>query len=203
MVSLLPPVQTTVPLPPTKISKPTVVRRGTIRKADDAQLDMDLLDLQQHPSKRPRVTFKEEVEERVLESFKPKSQSLDSVRAEVKRSVLGHLRGDSEGYDALKSIFSNKKDSEDNDLQSQEDPADVKTYLVALTAHASLLNVQCNGLVRTLLNFEWMGQDESTVRAYVQFLGSLASAQGTFIQSILDTLVKNFTGGKPDLPSLC
>lgn len=204
MVSLLPTVKTAVPLPPSKASlinkaitpiKPAVLRRGTIRKADYAGLDMDSLDVPPNPAKRPRVTFKDEVEEKVLETFKPKSKSLESVRAEVKRSIEGHFRGDSEGYDALKSIFAPRREGE----EEHEGLGDVKTYLIALTGYASLLNVKCSGLVRCLLSFEWMGRDEGTVRAYVHFLGSLASSQGAFVQSILEMLVKQFTGGKSDV----
>ena len=186
---------TAVPLPPPKAgiaNKSTLIRRGTIRKADDAGLDMDTLSTPPSPAKRLRVTFKEEVEEKVLEAFRPKSKSLDSVRAEVKRSLDGHFKGDSEAYDVLKAIFVAKKDGEEDG----EDGEDIRTYLVALTTYASMLNAKCSGLVRTLLAFEWMGRDEPTVKAYIHFLGSLASSQGAFLQAILDMLVQNFTGIK-------
>jgi hypothetical protein len=87
---------TAVTLPPPKAglaNKSKLIQRGTIRKADDAELDMHTLSTPSSPAKRPRVTFKEEVEEKVLESFRPKTKSLDSVRAEVKRSLDGHLKG--------------------------------------------------------------------------------------------------------------
>lgn len=196
MVSLLPAVQSAATAPTPKLqpsSKPNLLKRGTRRTADDAGLDMDSLSVPPSPAKRARVTFKEEVEEKIMETFKPKTRSLESVRAEVKRSVDGYLRGDSEAYDALRALFSPKKEGEED---SQDDPVDLKTYVVALTGYASMLNSKCKGLVHTMLDFEWMGRDESFVKAYVHFLGSLASSQGAYVQSILDMLVQRFTGGK-------
>jgi len=197
MVSLVPAAQSAVPAPAPKLkaaSKPSLLRRGTIRKADDAGLDMDSLSAPPSPAKRARVTFKEEVEEKLMESsFKPKLRSLESVRAEVKRSVDGHLRGDSEAYDALRSLFSPKREGEED---SQDEEVDLKTYVIALTGYASMLNSKCKGLVHNIVDFEWMGRDEGFVKAYVHFLGSLASSQGAYIQSILDMLVQRFAGGK-------
>lgn len=201
MVSLLPAVQSAAGAPTPKLkasNKPNLLNRGKTRKADEAGLDMDSLSAPPSPAKRARVTFKEEVEEKVMEIFKPKTRSLESVRAEVKRSVDGHLREDSEEYDALRALFLPRKEGEED---SQDDPIDLKTYVVALTGYTSMLNSKCKGLVHTLLDFEWMGRDESFVKAYVHFLGSLASSQGAYVQSILDMLVQRFTGGKLHLQS--
>jgi RNA polymerase I-specific transcription initiation factor RRN3 len=192
MVSLLPAVQSHVPAPTIKPSKP-LLRRGTIRKADDAGLDVGSLSAPPSPIKRARVTFNPDVEEKVMEVFTAKPRSLESVRAEVKRSIEAHARGDSEGYDGMKNIFVPRK-REDEDMEDKQ--VDLKTYLIALTGYASLLNSKCGGLVRAILACEWMGRDEGFVKAYVQFLGSLASAQGAYVQAILEMLVKYFYGGK-------
>jgi len=195
MVSLVPRVP--VPAPTAKPSKPLLRRStlsGTIRKADDAGLDADILSAPPSPSKRARVTFNPNVEEKVMEDYTAKGRSLDSVRAEVKRSIEAHMRGDSEGYDVIKEIFAPRRGGGDQD--TQDDAVDMKTYLVALTSYSSLLNKGCSGLVKAILACEWMGRDESFVKAYVHFLGSLTSAQGSYVGMVLSMLVGHFYGGK-------
>jgi RNA polymerase I-specific transcription initiation factor RRN3 len=195
MVSLVPTVP--VPAPTAKPSKPLLRRStlsGTIRKADDAGLDADILSAPPSPSKRARVTFNPNVEEKVMEDYTSKGRSLDSVRAEVKRSIEAHMKGDSEVYDVIKEIFAPRRGGGDED--TQDDVVDMKTYLVALTNYSSLLNKGCSGLVKAVLACEWMGRDESFVKAYVHFLGSLASAQGSYVGMVLSMLVGHFYGGK-------
>jgi RNA polymerase I-specific transcription initiation factor RRN3 len=198
MVSRIPMVRPSAPLPAPKVIKPLLRRAtlsGTIRKADDAGLDGDLLSTPSSPNKRARVTFNPNVEEKVMEEFKPKGRSLESVRTEVKAAIEGHLKGDSDAYDIIKDIFSSKPDNDD-DEEGGETDLDIKTYLLALTSHASLLNKGCPGLVKVLLGCDWMGRDEGFVKAYVYFLGSLASSQGAYVGMILGMLVGHFHGSK-------
>jgi RNA polymerase I-specific transcription initiation factor RRN3 len=54
-------------------------------------------------------------------------------------------------------------------------------------------------LVKAILACNWIGRDEKFVRAYVHFLGSLASAQGAYVGTVLGMLVGQFYGGKLDL----
>jgi RNA polymerase I-specific transcription initiation factor RRN3 len=197
MVSRVPLVRPPVPPPTPKPSKPLLRRAtlsGTIRKADDAGLDDDLLSAPPSPSKKARVTFNPMVEEKIMEEYQSKGRSLDSVRAEVKRSIEAHLKGDSEEYDSMKEIFASSRwEDEDEDGMHS---VDIKTYVVALTSFASLLNKGCSGLVKAILACEWMGRDEGFVKAYVHFLGSLASAQGAYVGTVLGMLVGHFYGGK-------
>jgi RNA polymerase I-specific transcription initiation factor RRN3 len=200
MVSRVPVVRPSAPVPASKIIKPLLRRAtlsGTTRKVDDAGLDGDLLSAPPSPSKRVRVTFNPHVEEKVMEEFKPTGRSLESVRAEVKTAIEAHLKGDSEGYDVIKDVFSPRRSADDDDDEEPGNDADIKTYLLALTNHASILNKGCSGLVKALLSCAWMGRDESFVKAYVFFLGSLASSQGAYVEMILGMLVGHFHGGKP------
>lgn len=194
MVSLVQPSPASLELPKPQLSKPLLRRAtlsGTIRKGTDAGLDSDILSAPPSPSKRAKVTFNPNVEEKVLEQYSMKGRSLESVRAEIRRAIDGHLNGDSDGYDSVKEIFSPKQaDSGERGGETEE----MRAYLIALTNYVSLLNKNCSGLVKTILACEWIGRDEKFVRAYVHFLGSLASAQGAYIGMVLGMLVGYFSG---------
>ena len=179
-----------------KPAKPVLRRStlsGTIRKREDTDLDTDLLSVPSSPVKRPRVTFNPDVQEKVMEEYSPKSRSLDAVRGEVRRAIEAHVRGDSEGYDTIKEIFAPQREDDD---ERDEGQGDMRQYLLALSANAALLNRGCSGLVGTMLACEWIGRDEGFVKAYVHFLGSLASAQGMYVGSILGMLAGYFSGGR-------
>ncbi|KAH8676617.1 RNA polymerase I-specific transcription initiation factor-like protein rrn3 [Tricladium varicosporioides] len=197
MVSLVP---LGTPTAPTKVSKPTkpLLRRstlsGTIRKFEDTDLDSDLLSVPPSPNKRARVTFNPKVEEKYVDEFSVKGRSLDLIRSEVKRAIEGHAKGNSEAYDNIKSLFCSKTQDEDDEDVEEQRRAEIKTYIIALTSYTSLLNSNCSGLVKSLIHFQWLGRDESSVKAYIHFLGSLASAQGAYVGMILGTLVDNFAG---------
>lgn len=198
MVSIIPGTRVPVSAPVAKPSKPPIRKStlsGTIRKSEDAGLDADLMSVPSSPNKRARVTFNPTVEEKVMEVYQAKGRSLDSIRAEVKRSIEAHTKeqGDT-GYDNLKEIFAPRR--RDDEEEGEGSSVDMKTYLVALTSFTSLLNKKCNGLVKAILACEWMGRDEAFVKAYVQFLGSLASAQGAYVGMVLGMLVGYFHGGK-------
>ena len=128
-----------------------------------------------------------------MEEYSPKTKSLESVRGEVRRAVEAHDRGDSEAYDTIKSIFAPRRG---DDEARDEEQGDMRQYLLALSSNAALLTRGCSGLVGALLACEWMGRDEGFIKAYVQFLGSLASAQGMYVGSVLGMLVGYFPGGE-------
>jgi len=91
-----------------KPSKPLLRRAtlsGTVRKVDDAGLDTDLMSAPHSPSKKVRVTFNPNVEEKVMEEYGVKGRSLESVRAETRRAIEAHGRGDSDEYDRRKEIM--------------------------------------------------------------------------------------------------
>jgi RNA polymerase I-specific transcription initiation factor RRN3 len=199
MVSLVPIVRPPEPAAAARPNKPLLRRAtlsGTVRKVDDADLDEDFLSAPQSPVKRARVTFNPNVEEKVMEEYQVKGRSLESVRLEVKSSIEAHLKGNSEGYDVIKEIFSPRRGNNEDEENEGDKRVDMKTYLLALTTYASLLNKGSSGLVRAVLACEWMGRDESFVKAYVHFLGSLASAQGAYVGMVLGMLVGHFHGGR-------
>ncbi len=201
MVSLVPMAHPSAPSVAIKSTKPLLRRSktsGTIRKLGDTDFDSDLLSVPSSPNKRARVTFNPNVEEKVVEAYKARGRSLDLVRAEVKMAIQAHLKGDSEGYDIIKAAFSPKAadEEEDEDEDDEGKRADLKAYLYALTGYTSMLNKSCSGMVKAILACEWMGRDESFVKAYVHFLGSLASAQGAYVGMVLGMLVGHFPGGK-------
>ncbi|PBP26872.1 RNA polymerase I-specific transcription initiation factor-like protein rrn3 [Diplocarpon rosae] len=196
MVSLLPSIRPSAPVPAAKPSKPLLRRAtssGTIRKSEDAGLDIDLVSVPYSPNKRARVTFNPTVEEKVMEVYQAKGRSLDSIRAEVRRSIEAHTRdqGNNEGYDKIREMFAPRRGEDD---EGEGSNVDLKNYLVALTSYTSLLNKRCNGLVKALLLCDWMGRDEAFVKSYVHFLGSLASAQGIYVGMVLGMLVGHFQG---------
>ena len=174
-----------------KPSKPLLRRStlsGTIRKLEDAGLDTDILSAPPSPNKRAKVTFNPNVEEKVMEEYSIRGRSLESVRSEVRRAIEARARGNNEGYDIIQEVFSPREGDEEREGANEE----MKAYLLALTSHASLLNKSCNGLIKTILSCNWLGREEKFVRAYVHFLGSLASAQGAYVGMVLNTLVGNF-----------
>lgn len=184
--------------PAAKSSKPLLRRStlsGTIRKSDDADLDSHLLSTPPSPNKRAKVTFNPHVEEKVMEEYSVRGWSLGSVRAEVRRAIEAHARGENEGYDSIKEVFAPGNGDEGDREGANEE---MKVYLIALTNFASLLNKGCSGLVKAILACEWMGRDERFVRAYAHFLGSLTSAQGAYVGMVLGMLVGHFHGGKFD-----
>lgn len=165
---------------------------GTIRKADDAGLDSDP-ECQPATYKRLKVSFDDVPQERVIEEYTVKGRSLESVRVEVRKALEFHAKGNSERYDSIKEVFApNGEDRDSDDGASTEN--EMKTYLIALTSYVALLNRGCAGLVKTILACEWMGRDEEFVKAYVNFLGNLASAQGAYVAMVLGMLAGHLQG---------
>ncbi|KAI1001316.1 hypothetical protein K3495_g6883 [Podosphaera aphanis] len=191
------------PLPPIAIRpNKSILRRpaqsGTTRKVDDAGLDDDLPLLTSN--KRLKVTFGTAITDKVIdEEPLPKTRALETIRAEVKRAIEAHLKGNSEAYDVIKYIFSPKKKDDDDEEEGEEENerpnnGEMKSYLLALTSCASLLGKGCSGLVKNVLSIDWLGREEAFVKAYIYFLGSLASTQGTYVESILEMLIEFFLG---------
>lgn len=200
MVSLVPVARPYEPKPLSKPSRPILQRplSGIIRKSDDADLSDELLST---PTKRARVTFNPTVEEKVMEAYSVKGTSLEVIRSEVRRAIELHKTSDSGEYDALKDVFAPSDSAEPGDDADMDEEAaalarvDLKTYLIVLTGNVSLLK-GCTGLVRAILACDWVGRDTSFVKIYIQFLGHLASGQGSYVGLVLDMLVEYFHGGK-------
>ncbi|OAT08924.1 ribosomal DNA transcription factor Rrn3 [Blastomyces gilchristii SLH14081] len=119
-------------------------------------------------------------------------KSIAMVREEVRRAIQRHLMGDSEAYDRVKEIFTaDPKELEDDgspvyDLPS---PTSLRNHLLGLFSNVSALDGSCSGLVHAVLGSEWLGRDEGYVKLFVRFLGTLAAARGTYLNSVLRVLV--------------
>lgn len=200
-----PSLHTSLPNPKQTPSRPllrraTVNGSGTVRTRDEAGLDLDLStgSTPPSPSKKARtVTFSPVVDEKLFSQSKAMAgyaPDLEAVRIEVKLALEEHIRGGSdEKYDMLKEIFGPVKRGAVKEGPSNEK---IRTYLLALTSCVSFLGKNCAGLVRALLECEWMGREEGFMKIYVHFLGNLASAQGSYVGMILSALVGRFTGCK-------
>lgn len=195
-----PPPQALLQSSGSSASKPiptkTLIRKPTLsgkRKSDDAELDLDddEMPVSANPTKRARtVTFNSLVQEQVFTPFPEASADLEDVRRTVRKALEEHHKtgGDDSRYDSVKEIFSNKSRG-----QSKAEHDIMKAHLLALTSCVSLLGKNSAGLVRAVLDSEWVGRDEAYVRVYVSFLGNLASAQGAYVGSVLSMLVGKFS----------
>lgn len=184
-------IRLAAPISSSRPTKPLLRRAtlsGTVRNSDDAGLDAESLLAPPSPSKRARVSFDPNVEEKIVDG-----RSVEAVKVEIRRAIEAHIRGDNEEYDIVKEVFAPKENDMDwgSDLGDEE----VKKYVLALTSSVSLLSSSCSGLVNAILNCEWLGRDEGFVKAYIQFLGNLVSAQGSYVGMVIGMLVGHFTGG--------
>lgn len=180
---------------------------GTVRKVDDTDFDAGYISRASSPSKKPRVTFKDDVEEKVMVQYAAKGRNAEVIRAEVQQALDDHSKGDSIGFEAVKEVFSKRRDEDDDDEELEDEElqkrADIRAYVIALTNYTSRLNKSCSGLVQAVLRCEWLGRDEAFVKSYVQFIGSLASSQGSYVGTVLEMLITNFYGGESLRDFIC
>lgn len=173
----------------------TLLRKSTLagkRKLEDAGLDLDDdMSASVNPAKRSRtVTFNPLVQEQLFTSSPEAPTDLYDVRRLVKKALDEHNKagGDDSRYDSVKEVFSTK-----NGPQGKAENDLMRAHLLALTNCVSLLGKNSSGLVRAVLESDWVGRDEPYVRAYVSFLGNLASAQGAYVGTVLTMLVGKFS----------
>ena len=157
--------------------------------------------------KRLRVTFDDDTSIRTYElplgaDDDPIDQSgkdLALIREEIRRALHRHVSAaDSEAYDRIKGVFTADPKAAtrtlymyDYDLPS---PTSLRYHLMALLSHIASLDRNCSSLVQAVINSEWLGRDERYVKLYIQFLGNLAAAQGTYLAVILKNLVSKLRG---------
>ena len=120
------------------------------------------------------------------------------VSEEVRRAIQRHLVGNSDAYDRVKELFvANPKELEDDGSPLYDLPThtSLKNHLFGLFSNISSLDGRCSGLVHAVLASEWVGRDEAYVRLFVRFLGTLAAAHGSYLNSILKMLVNGLREG--------
>ncbi|KAI6249527.1 RNA polymerase I-specific transcription initiation factor rrn3 [Erysiphe necator] len=163
---------------------------GKISKAPDVDLDEIS---SPSPCKKLKVTFGLTVKhEAMTERSQSPLPSLEVVRGEVKKAIISQLKGDSEGIESIREIFSPRQNKDEEEQDNDINRIEIKIYLLALSSSASLLDKRFSSLVKTILSMKWIGRDEEFVKNYISFLGSLASTQGIYIEPILEMLVSNF-----------
>lgn len=169
--------------------------RNTKRRIEDA-LSSPMTDgspIIAPAAKRARtVTFNPVVEENLFSTIpEPEIASIEDIRRNVRRALEEHTKksGTDVRYDALKELFdgaAKAKKSENDNLRS---------HLLALTSCVSLIGKNCSSLVRSIMESSWVGKEEAYIKAYVGFLGHLASTQGAYVGNVLSMLVNKFLGG--------
>ena len=172
----------------TASSKSLPGRSTLVRKRDEAGLDSDGVVNPTSPSKKARVTFKDEVEVKVFRGFE---KSPELIREEVQRALERHAHGDDVGYQNLVGIYS--ADSNSLELPSS---TTLRHYTVALIANAALLKRPYSELVKAMLSSDWIWRDDSYFSLFLRFLGNLVSAQNTWLGETLWVLVQMFLSSK-------
>lgn len=190
--------------PPVKNAAPakSILKPSSVlgrRTADDAGVDWSS-DAPSSPSKRRKVLF-DEVQNRTYEVG---NRSMEEIKREVREALEEHRRGNDGPYDNLRELF-----SEDHDryrpamsMEEEEDdrlkPQELRAYIIALTSCMPMLkDRECNGLVKTILGFSWLGRDDEFVKVYTYFLAALISAQGTYLLPVLSMMVGHFGVSRP------
>ncbi|KAI0890412.1 RNA polymerase I-specific transcription initiation factor RRN3 [Annulohypoxylon maeteangense] len=192
-------VKAAIPLKPILKSSSTLL--GTRRTSDDAGLDDDTMDSPQSPRKRQRVEF----DLNNIEIHEIGARSVEEIKQEIKKALERHDQGDDEDYDLLKDTLSGKQTSSyDDDEDDDVDPTlpakrrqELKVYLVSLASFSPRLGRSCDGIVKSVLQCQWLGQDEQFAKIYVQFLAALVSAQGARLTQVLSSIIERFTDSRP------
>ncbi|KAG5289610.1 RNA polymerase I-specific transcription initiation factor RRN3 [Histoplasma ohiense] len=127
-------------------------------------------------------------------------KSTAMVREEVRRAIQRHLMGDSEAYDRVKEIFTadpTELEDDGSPVYDLPSPTSLRNHLLGLFSNVSALDGSCSGLVHAVLRSEWLGRDEEYVKLFVRFLGTLAAARGTYLNSVLRVLVHGLRQAGP------
>lgn len=196
----LPAKSAAFPLKPILKSSPSFL--GKRKGPDDANLvSSPTMDSPQSPRKRQKVEF-----DMNLEIHEVGTRSVDEVKKEIQIALDGHARGDDEEYDILKETLSGKQRFYDDDDEDDEDAdptlpekrrQELKVYMVALASFVPHLGRSANGLIRSVLQCQWLGRDEQFAKVYTQFLAALVSAQGSYLGQVLLSLVDHFVESRP------
>ncbi|KAI1083024.1 RNA polymerase I-specific transcription initiation factor RRN3 [Whalleya microplaca] len=190
--------KTTTALKP--ILKPSSSLLSTKRTSDDAGLDESSMSSPQSPLKRQRVEF----DLNNIEIHEIGTRSVDEIKQEIRTAFDRHDRGDDEDYDLLKETLSGKQTSYDDDEDEDVDPTfpakrrqELRVYFITLASFSPRLGRSCDGLVKSVLQCQWLGRDDQFAKIYVQFLAALVSAQGARLTQVLSSLIERFSDSRP------
>ncbi|KAI0413379.1 RNA polymerase I-specific transcription initiation factor RRN3 [Xylaria grammica] len=179
------------------------------RSRDDAGLDnhdddTSSMESAQSP-RRKRVRVEFDLEN--IEVHEIGARSVEEIRNEIRDTLDRHAQGEDEDYDVLKQTLQGKPVSYDYDDDDDDKDIDlvaiakqrqeIKGYFIALTSFAPRLGRSCDGLVRSLLQCQWLGRDDQFAKIYIQFLAGLVSAQGPRLTQVLSMVVEKFSSSRP------
>lgn len=156
--------------------------------------------------KRARVEFDLEN----IEVHEIGARPVGEIRNEIRDALDRHAQGQDEDYDLLKQTLQGKHvsyrddDDDDDDNHNHNDGSvaiakqrqELKGYFLALTAFAPRLGRSCDGLVRSLLQCQWLGRDDQFAKIYIQFLAALVSAQGPRLTQVLSMIIDKFPSSR-------
>ncbi|KAI9760078.1 MAG: hypothetical protein M4579_001911 [Chaenotheca gracillima] len=178
------------------LHRPSVA--GKVRNRDEAEMDEPSDARSLNPGKRSKVAFDPDVQVKLMHDWE---KGLELIREEVRLGIERHKKGLNVEYDRLKEVFTTSAEEQDAPTATT-----VRNHVLALMSNVSLLNKQCSGLVNAVLQSDWLGRDDAFVGLYIRFLGSLLSAQGSYLGSVMAMLISKLvnlpssTGKLPNLP---
>jgi RNA polymerase I-specific transcription initiation factor RRN3 len=195
-------VKTSPPLRPILKSSSSLLGK---RKSpdDDSQSTKSNMEgsASQTPRKRQKVEF-----DMNLEIHEFGTRTVDEIKQEIQKALDEHARGDDGEYDFLKETLSGKQRfyDEEDDEYGDFDPSlpgkrrrELKVYMVALASFVPHLGRQSSGLIKSVLQCQWLGRDSQFAKIYTQFLAALVSAQGSYLTNVLAALVDKFVESRP------
>ena len=165
-------------------SKSAARRPTLVRKRDEAGLESDGDAIHSSQSKKPKVSFKDEVEVKLMGEWE---KAPELIREEVQRALERHAHGDDVEYQKLVRIFST-----DTDSTEFPSPTVLGHYITALSANAAFLKRPCSALVLAIVTSDWVWRDDTYLSLFLRFLGNLVSAQNTWLGDTLRALVQMF-----------
>lgn len=181
-------------LSPDTPSKSILRRPGVNAKRKPDVFDMEGGSLQpETPAKRRKVLFSDSSP--IVHEVG--GRSLADVRAEVRRTLDQHRRGEDEEYLLLKRHFAVEtrrgNDQFDDDDEPPMRPHELTQYVLALASCAPTLKERpFRDLVQAVLNCVWVGRDDRFVQAYIEFLAALASI-GSYLSESLGIIFDCFS----------
>lgn len=167
-------------------SKPQSRRPTLVRKQDDADLAFDQGEASPSSSKRIKVSFDDEVEVNIIDELE---KAPEIIREEVRHALEGHLVGDNTGYERIKAMYKATGDDAPSITT-------LRLHTAALIPHVTSLNRSYSGLVYAIVRSNWLGREENYVALFLRFLGSLISAQGSYLRDVLGMLIDNLTSSE-------
>lgn len=106
------------------------------------------------------------------------------VKEQVRRAIERHLAYDHESYERIRSLFSASPEKERSASSKL-----LRYHVQALEANVTRLRKECGSLVQSVVLSEWVGRNDNYVATFVRFLGSLAVAQGGYMNTVMSMLV--------------